>query len=257
VKCPFCAEHLDAEAIVCKTCGRDVTVPLPVMKANRDLEFKVEELEEENAKLRMLLKQARVADAVEHCGLLCALATTYVVLPVVTLVAIHSVFVVWLDVNVWLLNFAFAPPAMIFGYLLESRWRPSWRWTVLLSAVISIASIVGMSLTLYIKDNSPIIPTNWPEWSMTLALALNIGLAFILGTLIGSAATAALRKTAVKPNGFAGAIALAMAKALPHKKGASLETRLAYWHRVVRVAASILTAVGVIVSGISRFHSNL
>ncbi len=254
MKCPFCTEQLDAEAIVCKTCGRDVSVPRPVMQANQDLEFRVEELEGEVARLTLLVKQTRVIAALDHFRLLGGLLATYVLLPIAILIAIHAAFVVWLDVPVWLLNFAFAPPAIVFGYLLETTWRPRWRWIIALSLLISIASLFGMAVVVFFTDNSPIVPTNWVEWKLNGELGLNIGFALLLGALIAAMVRASHHGPKTEAEGVAGALALAIARVMPHKKGMSLEKRLAHWHRVVRGAMSVATAVGMILSGVSRFH---
>ena len=49
VQCPFCFEEVKPDALVCRTCTRDITVPKPLMEANARLTARVAELEAELA----------------------------------------------------------------------------------------------------------------------------------------------------------------------------------------------------------------
>jgi hypothetical protein len=48
VHCPFCLEEVKTDALVCRTCARDIAVPKPLMEANARLTARVAELEAES-----------------------------------------------------------------------------------------------------------------------------------------------------------------------------------------------------------------
>ena len=47
MECPFCAEEVKDDAIVCKHCGRDLKIPKPLLEENAELVAKIGELQRE------------------------------------------------------------------------------------------------------------------------------------------------------------------------------------------------------------------
>jgi hypothetical protein len=57
MECPFCAEEVKDEALVCKHCSRDLKTPVPLVEENQELIVKLAELKAEVARLRDELKR--------------------------------------------------------------------------------------------------------------------------------------------------------------------------------------------------------
>eukprot|EP01031_Cornospumella_fuschlensis_P019101 gene19101-23399_t len=59
--CPFCAEPIRPQAIVCRHCRRDVGIPMPLLLAQRAQAREIEALRCEVVELRAELLAARLA----------------------------------------------------------------------------------------------------------------------------------------------------------------------------------------------------
>ncbi len=93
MECPFCAEDLSDTAVVCKSCGRDLKLVIPVI--------------EENLALIQRAQRASVAGQPPRCRgeaqrravWFCAThASGYVIAPIILLLAMHYVITVQLNV---------------------------------------------------------------------------------------------------------------------------------------------------------------
>lgn len=59
MECPFCAEAIKDEALVCKHCSRDLKVPASLVEENVELTAKLAELQQEVHDLRSELDRIR------------------------------------------------------------------------------------------------------------------------------------------------------------------------------------------------------
>ena len=59
MECPFCAEEVRDEALVCKHCSHDLKVPAALLEENQELTAKLAELQQEVRDLRTELDQAK------------------------------------------------------------------------------------------------------------------------------------------------------------------------------------------------------
>lgn len=252
MNCPFCLEEVKAEALVCRTCHRDLMVPKPLMEANAALKAKVATLEAELASLRRRVPREAAAVEARTPKALSPVAAflLYVLLPVLALVAIHYLLVIRLDAKlVWLRVASIVLPAL-FGFWLEQRARPRWQVLAPVTIGVAAASVLGMSIVVHLTDGDPILPHTGVVWRETLEYVLSIALSYVLGSLIWRALHP-VRVHAASAKGLINTIAVAMAKAKGEVPGSpkTLEQRVERMVKLMNLGISAATAAGAIYTG--------
>jgi hypothetical protein len=59
MQCPFCAEEIRDDALVCKHCSHDLKIPAPLIEEHAELTAKLAELQQEVHDLRAELDRVR------------------------------------------------------------------------------------------------------------------------------------------------------------------------------------------------------
>jgi hypothetical protein len=192
--CPYCAEAISAGAMVCKTCRRDIALPMSLKSANQALEQRVAELEAEVARLQILVSpqpETAPPDPVVVAPprpSVVDLVGVYVALPTLALVAAHYLLIVRFDAKLaWLRAASIVLPALI-GWILGSKSHLRWSYVLALGVVVALASVFGMSTVIHFTDGDAILPDSAVAWRETLEYSASIALSYLLGSLIAAAA---------------------------------------------------------------------
>src|SRR4029078_13063790 len=113
MECPFCAETIKDEAVVCKHCSRDLRVVRPVI-------FEIEKIVAELDALQRELDrtQTRIARLATPLRFYIVHTLAYVLTPVIFLVAAHILVTITLNISPVYLRLASVLIPLPFGLLI-------------------------------------------------------------------------------------------------------------------------------------------
>jgi hypothetical protein len=190
MECPFCADDFNDTATVCKSCGRDLRLVLPLIEENLQLVRRAGELQLEVNRLRAA-EHRRAAPLMfwaVHFG-------AYLLAPIVLLIAAHYVITVALNLPLLYLRLASIAIPLPFGLALLMLSHHGVRWAAPYGAIAGIAGVMGMLTVVGITDAVPILPEDAREWREVLEYAASIMLAYVTGNVLGALVQRMVPKT--------------------------------------------------------------
>jgi hypothetical protein len=180
MECPFCAETIKDEALVCKHCSRDLRVVRPVLLEIQDIVAELDRLRRDLDRTGARLQRIRYP--VRYFALLAAL---YVVAPAVLLVAAHIVVTILLNVSPLYLRLASVIIPVPFGFLAYPVHKLGFRDAVGLGVLTATCSVMCMLTVTGLNDHVPILPASSGEWHEVFEYGASIALAFGSGNILG------------------------------------------------------------------------
>jgi hypothetical protein len=205
MECPFCAESVKEEAIVCKHCSRDLRVVRPVMLEVHAIVSDLDRLQRELGSVKAKLARARFPIRNLVNDLVC-----YVLVPVILLVAAHVIVTIVLDVTPLYLRLASVVIPLPFGLALHELRKIGYRGAIGIGLLTATVAVTCMLVVTGLNDKVPIIPNTWLDWREVIEYVISIALAFGTGNILGFLLFDVLPRTVSrdgKPNAFAFVIA--------------------------------------------------
>jgi hypothetical protein len=201
MNCPYCLSEVSEEAVVCKTCSRDLYLFKPMMVKVANLEKQLSEIpnqeayEKRIAELELILDEHEEKLAEPKSLINWAIdITLYLLLPLLLLLLAHWLIVVVYDTKmIYLRVISMLVPLPFAYFLFKGHQHKLLPWFIGV-AFLSIASVIGMSWITSMVDYSPIFPQSLFEWKEAIEYAASIAFSFLTGMLLGGVAYASKQR---------------------------------------------------------------
>ncbi len=181
IECPFCLAPVHSEAVACRSCGRDLTGHMYVLR-------RLEALTDTLARLVETVpagsEQSPPAPRARP-GSIGQLAV-FAIAPVALLMVAHYLTVFALDLRpAWLLSATLLVPAA-FGAAVFGKAKQRLGFWLISFLGSAVAAVIGMNLVTaaVVADSSPLLPEDPQAWRETIQFTASIFLGFLSGYLI-------------------------------------------------------------------------
>jgi len=181
MECPFCAETIREEALVCGHCSRDLRIVRPVVIEVQQMVTELDQLQLEldriNTQLAFFASPARF---------ILRNAAVYVLAPTLLLLAAHAIVTVVLDVSPVYLRIASVIIPIPFGMTLYAANKIGLRGSIGLGVATALLGVAGMLAVVGYIDKVPVVPDTAREWREAAEYAASITLAYVTGDLLAT-----------------------------------------------------------------------
>jgi hypothetical protein len=248
MECPFCAETIKEEALVCGHCSRDLRIVRPVVIEVQQLVTELDQLQFELDRIN-----TQLAFFSRPVPFVLRNAALYILAPTLLLLTAHAVVTILLDVTPVYLRVASVIIPIPFGMTLYAVNKIGVRGSILVGIATALLGVTGMLTVVGYIDKVPVLPDTAREWREAIEYALSITLAYVTGSLLAMLILRLL-PNAMATSGRPSATAVRLARMLgPH--GPDVMRRRA--RRIQELIKTIGPLAGLVVTAGGSIYSGL
>jgi len=179
MECPFCAENVKDEVLVCKHCSRDLRLVRPIALEIQDIVADLDKLRRELDHVNAHLYRRR--HPVRYFAIH---SVAYILIPAALLVAAHIIITILLNLSPLYLRIASVVIPLPFGLAIYAIQKVGIRGALIVGILTAMLSVLCMLVVTGLNDGVAILPASWIEWREVIEYSASIALAFVTGNIL-------------------------------------------------------------------------